>query len=73
MDQGAGVELHRKLGDPVRQGETLYAIYARFPADYRFARALAGQETGYAIAAPRNSHGHGSDWRIPVRGLGMHH
>jgi thymidine phosphorylase len=49
MDQGAGVELHRKLGDPVRQGETLYAIYARFPADFRFARAMAGQDTGYTI------------------------
>ena len=74
MDQGAGVELHRKLGDPVRQGETLYAIYARFPADYRFARALAGQDTGYAIAAPLNSQGHGGgNWRIPVRGLGMNH
>jgi thymidine phosphorylase len=49
MDQGAGVELHKKLGDPVLQGETLYAIYARFPADFRFARAMAGQDTGYAI------------------------
>jgi thymidine phosphorylase len=49
MDQGAGVELNKKLGDPVLQGETLYAIHARFPADFRFARAMAGKDTGYAI------------------------
>jgi thymidine phosphorylase len=68
MDPGAGVELHRKLGDPVRQGETLYAIYARFPADFRFARALAGQDSGYAIAEPLNTHGPGTNnWRVPVR------
>jgi thymidine phosphorylase len=52
MDQGAGVELYKKLGDPVGQGEALYAIYARFPADFRFARATAGQDTGYAIGEP---------------------
>ena len=68
LDPGAGVELHRKLGDPVRQGETLYAIYARFPADYRFARALAGQDSGYAIAEPLGDHGPGSNnWRVPIR------
>jgi thymidine phosphorylase len=50
MDQGAGVELLRKSGDAVRQGEALYAIYAKFPADFRFARAMAGKDTGYAIA-----------------------
>jgi len=49
MDQGAGVDLFRKLGDPVQQGEALYAIYAEFPADFRFARALAGQASGYSI------------------------
>jgi thymidine phosphorylase len=49
MDQGAGVDLFRKLGDPVQQGEALYAIYAEFPADFRFARAMAGQASGYTI------------------------
>jgi len=49
MDQGAGVELHKKLGDSVSQGETLYVIYACFPADFRFARAMAGQDSGYAV------------------------
>ncbi|MEA3278811.1 MAG: thymidine phosphorylase family protein [Pseudomonadota bacterium] len=52
MDQGAGVELFKKLGDSVQQGEALYAIYAEFPADFRFARAMAGQDSGYAIGEP---------------------
>jgi thymidine phosphorylase len=52
MDAGAGVELLRKLGDPVQQGEALYAIHAEFPADFRFARAQAGQSSGYAIGEP---------------------
>jgi len=52
MDQGAGVELNKKPGDPVQQGETLYAIYAEFPADFRFSRAMAGQNPGYAIGEP---------------------
>jgi thymidine phosphorylase len=52
MDKGAGVELNKKLGDPVQQGESLYAIYAEFPADFRFARAMAGQSSGYAIGEP---------------------
>jgi thymidine phosphorylase len=50
MDPGAGVDLAKRLGDTVQQGETLYAIYAQFPADYRFARAMAGQDCGYSIA-----------------------
>jgi thymidine phosphorylase len=52
MDEGAGVELNKKLGDPVQQGESLYAIYAQFPADFRFARAMAGQDSGYGIGEP---------------------
>jgi thymidine phosphorylase len=49
MDPGAGVELNKKLGDTVQQGETLYAIYAQFPADFRFARAMAGKDSGFAV------------------------
>jgi len=49
LDKGAGVDLYRKLGDPVCQGEELYAIYASFKSDFHFARALAGQDSGYVI------------------------
>jgi len=49
LDMGAGVDLYRKLGDPVHQGEALYAIHACFQADFHFARAQAGRDSGYAI------------------------
>ncbi len=51
MDKGAGVDLLKKLGDPVEAGEPLYRIHARFPADFRFAAALARQDHGYRIGA----------------------
>ena len=49
MDKGAGVDLHRKLGERVGKGEPLYTIYADFPADFRFATALAERDSGYTI------------------------
>ncbi len=54
LDKGAGVDLFRKQGDPVQQGEALYAIHAQVPADFRFARALAGKDSGYRIGAPNH-------------------
>jgi len=47
--KGAGVDLHRKLGDRVRRGEPLYRVYAEFAADFRFARELCLQDSGYTI------------------------
>jgi thymidine phosphorylase len=52
LDKGAGVDLLRKQGEAVQQGESLYAIHAEFPADFRFARALAGRDSGYRIGEP---------------------
>ena len=49
MDKGAGVDLHRKLGDTVTAGDPLYSIYAEFPADFDFAREAAEQDSGYSI------------------------
>ena len=49
MDKGAGVDLHRKLGDTVTAGEPLYSIYAEFPADFDFAREAAEQDSVYSI------------------------
>lgn len=51
MTKGAGVELAKKLGDPVRRGEPLYRVYAGFPAELLFAQALAGRGSGYAIGS----------------------
>jgi thymidine phosphorylase len=49
MDQGAGVDLHRKVGDPVNADEPIYSIYAEFPADFQFSRESARQDSGYTI------------------------
>jgi thymidine phosphorylase len=49
MMKKAGVDLLKKLGNPVKKGDTLYRIYAEFPADFKFARNLAAQDNGYAI------------------------
>lgn len=49
MDKGAGVLLHRKLGDAVEQGEPLYTIHAGFKADFQFALEAAGKSSGYRI------------------------
>jgi thymidine phosphorylase len=52
MDAGAGVDLLRKLGDPVEKGEPLYRIYAEYHSDYNFARSYAEQHSGYRIGHP---------------------
>jgi thymidine phosphorylase len=44
---GAGVDLLRKVGDPVLAGQPLYRIHARYPADFRFAREVADHDSGY--------------------------
>jgi thymidine phosphorylase len=49
MDVGAGVDLHRKVGDPVRKGDALYSIYADFDADFAFAREAASQDSGFLV------------------------
>ncbi len=51
MDPGAGVDLHRKLGEQVKQGEPLYTIHAEFGADFRFACEAAAKENGYRTEA----------------------
>lgn len=52
MDKGAGVDLLKKLGEPVAQGELLYRVYAEFNADFKFARAFNDEHgSGYAIGA----------------------
>lgn len=47
--RGAGVDLDRKLGEPVHRGDVLYRIHAENPAELEFARRLAVQGCGYLI------------------------
>ncbi len=49
MDLTAGVDLYKKLGDEVKQGEALYRIQAEFPADFNFARHRAEKNNAYCI------------------------
>jgi len=51
MDKGAGVDLLKKLGDPVEKGEALYRVHACFPADFRFAGTLVDADTGYLLGS----------------------
>jgi thymidine phosphorylase len=47
--KGAGVELYRKLGETVSQGEVLYRVYAGFPADRDFAQQASERVSGFSI------------------------
>ena len=49
MDALAGVDLLKKLGDPVEKGEPLYRIHAEFNADFVFAQRRAKEFSGYQI------------------------
>jgi thymidine phosphorylase len=49
MDKGAGVDLLKKLGDPVRKGTPLYRVHAEFRSDFDFALALCERDIGYRI------------------------
>jgi thymidine phosphorylase len=47
--KNAGVDLLRKVGDPVRKGEPLYRIHAAIETDLTFAADLSGQDSGYDL------------------------
>lgn len=49
-DKGAGVDLLKKVGDPVTEGEPLYRVHACFQADFKFATEYAAAANGYTIA-----------------------
>jgi thymidine phosphorylase len=49
MDKGAGIELYKKLGDEVGEGEPLYRIYSEFSADFEFARRASNSDSGYRV------------------------
>ena len=51
LDSLSGIDLHRKLDDPVEQGEPLYTIYAEFLADFQFAKQAAFADAGYRIGS----------------------
>lgn len=50
-DKGAGVDLFKKAGHPVRRGEPLYRIHAMRPVALKFALDFAGADNGYRVTA----------------------
>jgi thymidine phosphorylase len=52
IDKGAGVDLLKKLGDQVEQGEPLYRVHAEYQSDFNFAQDLSNKHTGYQIGRP---------------------
>ena len=50
MEKGAGVDLLKKVGDPVHRGEALYRVHAEIRADFEFARSHCRRDNGYRVA-----------------------
>ena len=48
-DVGAGVDLIKRKGDPVRAGEPLYRIHGVDAADFGFAREAADEDPGFRV------------------------
>jgi len=49
IDKGAGVDLFKKIGDPVEKGEPLYRIHAAFEADFRFSTRFAADGDSFVV------------------------
>jgi thymidine phosphorylase len=48
-DPGAGIDLLKRVGDPVRAGEPLYRIHGLDPADFGFAKDAADEASGFKV------------------------
>jgi thymidine phosphorylase len=48
-DKGAGIDLFKKVGDPVSKGDPLYRIHSCFSSDFDFAKAMASENAGVSI------------------------
>jgi len=49
MAKGAGVDLFKKVGERVKEGQALYRIYAEYPSEFNFAKAAAELHSAYKI------------------------
>ena len=54
MDKGAGVDLLKKLGDPVKPGDAVYRIHAEYNSDFRFATGYAEHHPGFTVGTPES-------------------
>ncbi len=51
-DKGAGVELHVKLGDPVREGDPLFTVYSEHSAKLQAAEEFIASTTVVQVSRP---------------------
>ena len=49
MEKGAGVDLFKKLGDSVKEGDILFRVYSQYQAEQNFSQALCNDQCGFAI------------------------
>lgn len=49
LAKGAGIDLHKKVGERVEAGEPLYRIYSQLESDFTFATAMAAEASGYDV------------------------
>ncbi len=54
-DKGAGLDLLKRAGEPVRRGETLYRIHACLAVDFRLALESAAEDSGYRLVTAGKS------------------
>lgn len=50
LDKGAGIDLFKRVGTTVKEGEPIYRIYACVTADFKFAKDMARDFSGFSIA-----------------------
>lgn len=48
---GSGLDLHKKVGDKVKTGETLYTLYSCNSGDFAIAEQLIERNNGYSIGS----------------------
>lgn len=63
IDKGAGVDLLKKIGDPVAAGEPMYRLHAQFQANFKFARDMIEKDTGFTIGDDDNIEAENSNAR----------
>ncbi len=52
LDKGAGIEVLKKIGDHVEEGEPLYRIFAFDESEYELTVSAAKENSGYTLGKP---------------------
>jgi len=49
IDKNAGIDLHKKVGDKIKKGDTLFIIYACFKSNFEFSIQFSDENNAYVI------------------------